>query len=212
MPEHIVSRAVLLELRRDRAVVEEGYRFLDEKRITLAHELLRRLVLYQALMARWQEMEKQARAALAAAVARHGLEGLQVYPVPPSEFPVRRRGQQPFLGITLISEVDELERTAVSQMDTPPSNPTAEADVCADRFVRLVQQATTLALARANLLRLRDEYKRTERRVRSLENVIIPEMRAEERDIEDKLDENDLEEVIRAHLFIAGHGRELKRQ
>ena len=84
----------------------------------------------------------------------------------------------------------------------PPSNPSFEAQTCAREYASLTELAFELAMARANLLRLRAEYRRTERRVRSLENVIVPEMRAEQRAMEDKLDENDQEEVIRSHLFI----------
>lgn len=85
--------------------------------------------------------------------------------------------------------------------DSIACNPSPEAVLCAQHYGLLVQQVMQLAIARANLMRLRDEYKRTEHRVQALENVILPEIYAEEADIVDRLDEIDQEEVIRAHLF-----------
>lgn len=208
MPDRIVSRAALLEIRRDRAVVEEGYRFLDEKRIMLAQELLRRLNRYRELMVHWVESEQEAQHALRAALARHGVEGLLVYPVPAGELHIPDQGNQPFLGITLRVLDGQFERIAVAQEGAMPSNPSREAAECAEHHARLLQLACELAVARTNLLRLRDEYRRTERRVRSLENVIIPELRAEQRGMEERLDENDQEEMIRAHLFIGKRVRE----
>lgn len=56
----------------------------------------------------------------------------------------------------------------------------------------------------ASLLRLMAEYRRTERRVRALENLILPELRAAERDMEDVLEENEQEEAVRVRLFAGG--------
>jgi V/A-type H+-transporting ATPase subunit D len=53
----------------------------------------------------------------------------------------------------------------------------------------------------ANLERLIGEYQRTERRVRALENVILPEIRSDLAMMEEHLDLNDQEEVIRVHTL-----------
>ncbi|MDE2346241.1 MAG: V-type ATP synthase subunit D [Gammaproteobacteria bacterium] len=204
MPEYAVSRAALLEIRRERRMIQEGHRFLDEKRILIAQELLKRLAGYRELMQRWEQSRQQAREALKAALLRHGLEGLQVYPVqaqPPGYPPAT---QLPFLGILLLQETP-LEQ----QSEQPPQHPdnveacspSPESRACARQHAGQLQLARTLALARANLLRLRDEYQRTERRVRAIENVILPEIAQQESAVADQLEELDQEEVIRAHLF-----------
>ena len=189
-------------------MVEEGYRFLDEKRIMLAQALLHRLEVYRELRETWVAAEQRARQALTAALMRHGIEGLQVYPVPAGSVSIPDWHQTPFLGIELLTVSGEAQQAAVAAAATSPSNPSREAQDCAREFAAVTELAFEISLARANLLRLRAEYRRTERRVRSLENVIIPEMRAEQQAMEDKLDENDQEEVIRSHLFI---GRQAHR-
>jgi V/A-type H+-transporting ATPase subunit D len=202
MPEYSVSRAALLETRRERVVVEEGHRFLDEKRILIAQELLKRLGHYRARMQRWNESQHAAQEALKSALVRHGVEGLQVYPAKPATFDRLPDAQQPFLGIMLLKESAAIEVTRGRRSsDMSACDPSPEAEACADHHCELLGLALELAIARANLLRLRDEYKRTERRVRAIENVILPEIAMQEATIVDRLDELDQEEVIRAHLF-----------
>ncbi len=202
MPEYNVSRAALLEIRSERVVVEEGHRFLDEKRIMIAQELLRRLAHYRDLMQGWNQSQQKAREALQSAVIRHGLEGLQVYPVKPFTFNVSPVAQQHFLGIMLVTESRVFNAIPGPQpADAMPCSPSPEAEACAHSHASLLGPAMELAIARANLLRLRDEYQRTERRVRAIENVILPEIVMQEGTIVDRLDELDQEEVIRARLF-----------
>ncbi|WP_462331025.1 V-type ATP synthase subunit D [Thiohalocapsa halophila] len=78
--ELVPTQSAYLELKAERAGMQEGYRFLDEKRLILAGEILSNLRDYDATMARWREAEAGAREALRAAVGRHGLDELGVYP------------------------------------------------------------------------------------------------------------------------------------
>lgn len=201
MAERIVSRASLLEVRLDRAVITEGHRFLDEKRVMLAREMLSRLEDYQTEMRAWTRAAEWAERALQSGVVRHGLEGLQVYPARHGGLTPVQRTELPFLGISLITGVRGLETMPDATAEREAVNPSPEAETCAAAFAVLLPQAMRLAAARANLLRLRDEFLRTDRRVRAIENVILPEIAQEERRISDLLDENDQEEVIRTHLF-----------
>ena len=61
-------------------IVQEGYDFLDEKRLLLAAEVMRQLERYQALAEEFQALHRRAVPALAEALAEHGLQGLQVHP------------------------------------------------------------------------------------------------------------------------------------
>ena len=83
------TRSVVLELKDERRAMHEGYVFLDEKCLLLAGEMLRELARYAELQRAFVAAWDAAVAALQAAVARHGLEGLQVYPPRGSR---RRRG------------------------------------------------------------------------------------------------------------------------
>lgn len=198
MPELSASRAALLSLRRDRRVVEEGHRFLEEKRVALAHELLRRAAAYGALKAAFQTRAEQARRAFADAVGRHGLEGLQVYPPLVLGDGALEAQETLFLGLRLVSGARlRLAGTA----DTPAPWRTAEGARCAEAFRALAAEAAALAAAASSLLRLMREYRRTERRVKALENIVLPEARQVERRFETALEELDQEEVMRSRLF-----------
>lgn len=198
MADNTASRAALLALRRDRRIIEEGHRFLDERRIALAHELLRRAQAYAALRAAFAGQHERARVALAEAVGRHGLEGLQVIPawrLAPAAFESDRR---PFLGVNLATAA-RLPLSA--QPDPGVVALTSEAARCAQLFRELAQAGAELAGEVASLLRLMTEYRKTERRVRALENIVLPEARADERRFESVLEELDQEEVLRSRRF-----------
>ena len=74
------TRATVLALREERRVVGEAYEFLDEKRLVLAAELLRQLAHYRDLRRELSVEAASARSRLIAAVRRHGLQELAVYP------------------------------------------------------------------------------------------------------------------------------------
>ncbi len=192
------TRSELLGLRDERQLIREGYQFLDEKRIILAHEVLRQLSTYTDVRSRYRSLHAEAVAQLAAATARHGLEGLAVYP-PRQALPggpdhrIRR-----FLGLDIL----EFEGLAAEAPDRPdaPAFPSPEAERCAASFAQLTGLAAELALLYANLLRLIAEYRRTERRARALENVLLPEIDASIHFMEEQLEAIDQEEALRVRF------------
>ena len=74
------TRAVVLELKVEQRAMHEGYVFLDEKCLLLAGEILRELARYAQLDRVLLDAHKVAIETLQAAVARHGLQDLQIYP------------------------------------------------------------------------------------------------------------------------------------
>jgi V/A-type H+-transporting ATPase subunit D len=84
MPEPIrglsATRAAFLELNDERRFVQEGFEFLDEKRMLMAAELLRQLDDYQQIYAEYYRVNERAMSELKRSVHRHGLDGLTVYP------------------------------------------------------------------------------------------------------------------------------------
>lgn len=198
MAERSASRAALLALRRDRRVIEEGHRFLDERRVALAHELLRRAQACAGHQAAFAQAHERARAAFGDAIGRHGLEGLQVYPPAMVSAATARHDTVPFLGVRLV-DAARLEMAAGE--DPGVVLRSSEAARCARAFADLARDAAALAGEVASLLRLMTEYRRTERRVRAIENIVLPEARADERRFETALEEVDQEEVMRSRLF-----------
>lgn len=199
------SRAALLELRHERGVIEDGHRFLDEKRVLLAHEILRRLEAYEALAATFGEAQRQAFGELRGALGSLGLEELQLYP---PRLPVGGRARLPrrvFLGVELVDGA-RLERGPGERPRAGAASPVVasrEAAACAERLDALADTGLALAAETGNLLRLLREYRVTERRVRALENVVLPEVREAERRMEETLAEVEQEDVVRVRLFTA---------
>lgn len=64
----------------------------------------------------------------------------------------------------------------------------------------MLRDAAVIAAVAGNLFRLVDEYRRTERRARALENVLLPEIEEVLRDMRAHLEDADLEEIIRTRL------------
>lgn len=193
-----VSRAALLELRRERELIEQGHRFLDEKRMQLARELLHRLDEWQALMADMQEAEASARGALIEAVTAYGIADMQMHPAFDVESAEWSRDQDQFLGLDLPAMglaimLDGFRETAA--VDRPL------LEVAGSRYAGIVEIASRAAALLTSMLRLYEEFKRTERSVRALENVVMPEIRELEKVTDEALAELEQEEAVRVRLF-----------
>lgn len=204
-----VSRAGLLELRNERRVVEDGHRFLDEKRALLAHAVLERLAGFETGLGAFGDNERRAHDALEQAVGVEGLEALQLRaPLASMERRLGRRTTS-FLGITVVEDASLQEDTAAREQAGEPRDmpPSSEAEACARRFADLVTQALPLATELGNLLRLMREFQRTQRRVRALEKVVLPELHDDERRMEDALEEVEQEDALRVRLSGRGRGR-----
>ena len=192
--------SVLMELREERSVVREGYSFLDEKRLLLASEILKQLETFRRLRERFAREYRQAAETLREAVTRHGLEDLQVYPAGSVAGGTLSAKRHRFLGVPLQSAELHLPEHA------PPraTDPSPEARDCAAAFRRLLLHSAEVAAAKANLERLLEEYHRTSRRARALEDVILPELDEAVSEVSSRLEELDQEEAVRTHLPRAG--------
>jgi V/A-type H+-transporting ATPase subunit D len=207
MPElartRTASRSAFLDLRDEQRLVNDGYEFLDEKRILLAAELLRQRDAWReanaAFVLRWREAVK----ALPAAAADQGLEGLLVHPRYTLEAARLEVTERPYVGQVMLQAGMEIGETGLSR---EPARPSPEVRRCAEAFRALLEAAAPLAAITANLERLMREYRRTERRVRALENVVLPEIRQDLAAMEEHLDLNEQEEVIRVRSLRGGVG------
>lgn len=186
-----------LELKEEQQLVREGYDFLDEKRLLLASELLKELSRYEKHLAEFIALHDKAREAVASAMVRHGLHGLQVYPAEPLKNAQIRTTAQSYLGVNVMES--ELSLSVPGQ---PPyaELPSPETEQCRELFIEMLPLAAALAAIVGNLLRLVDEYRRTERRARALEDVLLPEIEEVLHDILAHLEDTDLEEVIRTRM------------
>jgi V/A-type H+-transporting ATPase subunit D len=188
-----VSRSAFLELRDEEELVQTGYQFLDEKRVQLASEILHQREEYRTVRKVFAARCTSAAAALREAAATLGVDALQVHPATPLAARLSVEAQ-PFVGLALITarlvggtSIDERAEGVVGD--------------CIDAFRAVLAEGAPLAARITNLERLMHEYERTERRVRALENVILPEIHSDLAMMEEHLDLNDQEEVIRVHTL-----------
>ncbi len=196
------TRAALLELGEEQRVVAEAYEFLDEKRLLLAAELLRQLERYEVLLEAIEALGRGARQQLVAAVQRHGLQELSVYPATPLAGVGIDLQQRNVMGVTLL-DARLVEPDAGRRTPPVASQPSPEAEQCRAAFAGLLPKLTALAGVSGNLYRLLAEYRRTERRARALENVILPEIEQALAQVSGYLEEMDLEDAIRVRLKAA---------
>ena len=198
MPESTPTptRSAFLELKDESQLVREGFEFLDEKRVILAQEMLKRLKAWREVQAQFDELHDLAGAALVQALGRHGLDGLGIYPVTLMESARFELNETRFLGVNLIDGRFEAGRDEKSR-HPPAVNPSPEAERCREFHEQLLQLSFDMAIMRASLERLIDEYIRTERRARALENVVLPEIEESLQFIEEQLEAMDQEEAIR---------------
>jgi len=193
MREVLPTRSAAIELGDERKLMRQGYEFLDEKRVLLATEMLRRLRDYRQKSDELIAATKRARDALAAAVERHGLDALAVYPAPAAPVvPAPRRSL--FLGLAMLAMGEPPQPEAASALAIDPS---PEAKACRAAFERLVWVGADIGLAAGNLTRLAREYRRTERRAKALEKVLLPEVEEAMHRVDEQLDTMEREETIR---------------
>jgi len=199
--EVAATRVALLELRDERRQVQEGYELLDEKRVMLATEILRELRAHDIAQTALDRLWPEAREALAGAVEIHGFEDLTVEPPCLLDTVLLRLAQRSFLGL----------RLAEASLDAAPCIPaslpvrgTPELKRCASAFRQLTGELVAQAARAASLRRLIEEFRRTERRARALENVLLPEIDHSLKFIEEQLDAVDQEEAVRVRNAARG--------
>jgi V/A-type H+-transporting ATPase subunit D len=185
------TRSLLIALTDERRTMREGYAFLDEKCLLLAGEMLRQVRMHQELARELAVLQRAASASLAAALARHGLHGLQVYP-PAAPQERIRIDSRPLLGVsTLRAQITGEHATAPAAV-----YPSPEAEACRLAYRRLADKLVALAATSTTLARLLAEYRRTVRRVRALQDVLLPELDADIADIDTRLEDLEREDAI----------------
>jgi len=186
----------LLELKDEQRLVQEGYTLLDEKRILLAHEIQRQLTRLAALRRECAVLESALRSRTLAALRRHGMDELAVYPplsLAEDRLTMRRSR---LLGLELLEA--HLESSVQSPASSEqPANPTPEARACAQAHRQWLVRGVELASCCVNLRRLVRDYVRTERRAKAIENVLLPEIMSSLKFVAEQLEGLDQEEVAR---------------
>ena len=190
MAEFTPTRSLAIALADERRTMREGYAFLDEKCLLLAGEMLREVRRHRALVSQAAPLQARAAQALAAALLRHGLNGLQVYPAPPGQQQLRI-GRRALLGVAMLEAT--LDGSAGEMPPAVAASP--EAAACGVAFAALAETLAELAAVTGNLARLHAEYRKTVRRVRALQDVLLPEIEQTLHEVETSIEELEQDEA-----------------
>jgi V/A-type H+-transporting ATPase subunit D len=186
------TRSAVLELKDERRAMHEGYVFLDEKCLLLAGEILRELALHAVARDALQAAHDAAVAALQAAVARNGLEGLQVYPAADLGTVRLAVEKRALMGVAL----QYVELLGQADRAPPAADRSPEAEGCRDAFRALLDRSAVLGAHAGNLERLSFEYRRSLRRARALQDVLLPECDRTMQELDTRLEELEQEDAI----------------
>lgn len=184
------TRSAAIQLNDERRTMREGYAFLDEKCLLLAGEMLRAVKRQREIERELAPLQTAAGGALRAAVARHGLQGLEV--VPPAQsaqtVQIERRA---LLGVPMLAAA----LAGPTPVAPPAVNPSPETRACRRAYAALLPKLTELAAISGNLARLYAEYRKTVRRVRALQDVLLPEVEQQLAAVEAGLEELEQDEA-----------------
>ena len=194
MSEITPTRSAVIGLKEERRAMQEGYVFLDEKCLLLAAAMLRELKRYDQANGTLRTLLARADETLADAVSRHGLQELQCYTAPDAAPSSLHTRQHSLMGVALVEATATRETLEVAE----PVYPSPEAETCRDAFAALTAHLAVVAAIAGNLERLYREYRKSVRRVRALQDVLLPELDRNLYEIETQLDELEQDEALGA--------------
>ena len=188
------TKGYLMEMKRRIGFIERGTEFLKLKRDHLAKELTASI---EVLKGRRSKLLEDLRIAYRAVTAAYISLG-----------PTEVRSQASSIKSRL--ELEVLPRSVMGvrypyiKVEREPQI-TGELDItlseAAEKVLGILEDILQLAEFEARAERIADELGKTNRKVNALENTIIPSYRQVIKFIEDKLDEESLEELVRMKLI-----------
>lgn len=188
------TKGFLMEMKRRIGFIEKGTEFLKLKRDHLAKELTSAIDVLKGRRSKLvEELQVAYRGVTAAYISLGPTEvrsqasalksGLEIEVLPRSTMGVR----YPFI------KVDKDPQIA-GELDITLSE-------AAEKVLGVLNDIIQIAEFEARIERIADELGKTNRKVNALENTIIPSYRQIIKFIEDKLDEESLEELVRMKLI-----------
>ncbi len=188
------TKGFLMEMKRRIGFIEKGTEFLKLKRDHLAKELTSAIDVLKGRRSKLvEELQVAYRGVTAAYISLGPTEvrsqasalksGLEIEVLPKSTMGVR----YPFI------KVDKDPQIA-GELDITLSE-------AAEKVLGVLNDIIQIAEFEARVERIADELGKTNRKVNALENMIIPSYRQIIKFIEDKLDEESLEELVRMKLI-----------
>jgi V/A-type H+-transporting ATPase subunit D len=188
------TKGYLMETKRRIQTVERGTEFLKLKRDQLAKDLTESLDVLKGRRGMLLDNLKDAYSALTAAYLSLG----------PTEVQSQTKSIKNTLDLEVLPRsVMGVVYPSVRIIETPEI--AAELDItlafAAEKVYEIIEELIRLAEFEERVERIADELGSTSRKVNALENMVIPDMKYIIKFIEDKLDEESMEELVRMKLI-----------
>ncbi len=188
------TKGYLMEMKRRIGFIERGTEFLKLKRDHLAKELTTSIDLLKGRRSRLLEELRVAYRAVTAAYISLG----------PTEVQSQAKSIKSRLELEVLPRSVMGVRYPFIKVEREPQI-TGELDItlseAAEKVMSVLDDILQLAENEARAERIADELGKTNRKVNALENTIIPSYRGIIKFIQDKLDEESLEELVRMKLI-----------
>ncbi len=188
------TKGYLMEMKRRIGFIERGTEFLKLKRDHLAKELTTSIDLLKGRRSRLLEELRVAYRAVTAAYISLG----------PTEVQSQAKSIKSRLELEVLPRSIMGVRYPFIKVEREPQI-TGELDItlseAAEKVMSVLDDILQLAENEARAERIADELGKTNRKVNALENTIIPSYRGIIKFIQDKLDEESLEELVRMKLI-----------
>ncbi len=197
------TRSQLLQLRRTRRMAERGHRLLKLKRDALIVEFFR--VLDRAKKLRSNLAEKYVVAEQRIAVARsiEGSIGVRSAALASKQVPTLNLSTKNVMGITVPKIEAQSVRKKLEQRGYGIITTSARIDEAAEAYEALVEDIVVAAEIETTMRRLIEEIEKVKRRVNALEYRVIPELKATESFIRQRLEEMERDNFMRLKRFKA---------
>jgi len=188
------TKSVMFRLQQDLRFAREGHDLLDRKREVLVMELMQLVHSIRDVQRRLAAQLQRAYAALRNAYVEMGSENIERANyawLEPFELTVRDHS---VMGVALpiVHATRTPRRVQVGLLDTSTSFETAT-----DEFSKVLPLLLEYTQASMTLTRLASEIQKTQRRVKALENVFIPDAEDTVKFIRDALEEGEREDFFR---------------
>ena len=188
------TKGYLMETKRRIQTIERGTEFLKLKRDQLAKELTESLDVLKGRRGMMMNNLQEAYNALTAAYLSLG----------PTEVQSQARSIKNTLDLEVLPRsVMGVIYPSVRIKETPET--AAELDItlahAAEKVYEIIEELIRLAEFEERVSRIAEELGTTSRKVNALENMVIPDMQHTIKFIEDKLDAESMEELVRMKLI-----------
>jgi V/A-type H+-transporting ATPase subunit D len=197
------TRSQLLQLRRTRRMAERGHRLLKLKRDALIVEFFRVLDRAKTLRSNLGEEFRTAEQRIVIARAIEGSLGVRSAALASREVPTLELKTKNVVGI-LVPKIDAKSvRKKLEDRGYGVITTSARIDEAAEAYEALVEDIVVAAEIETTMRRLIEEIEKVKRRVNALEYRVIPELKATEAFIRQRLEEMERDNFMRLKRFKA---------